>query len=493
MEESISVIVINFNGKEFIADCLDSVLASKYENLEVIVIDNASTDKSFEYLVKRYGKRIRFFRSDTQLFFTGGCNFGAAKAKNDRLVFLNSDTVVDKGWLRELNKATKGKKGIISQPKVINFFDKRLIDNFGGSYSFLSLGHCRGKNQVDGNEFQKITKVDYAVGTVFSINREFFKELGGLDEWFRYHYEDVDLCLRARKRGAICLVVSKSIVYHKGSLTVKKNVENKELLIHIRKNRLMTVYKNTNGFEGIIKLNVALFVNLLTSISNTDIGRISTLMFADRMMQSIINEGRVSEIRRYSQKMTPCVLDVGTGDGNFLHVLRGRGIRADGFDVNPRCTELFVTTSTVEKFQTRIKYDVVSFSHVLEHLQKPEKVVLKMMDCLKKDGLMMVEVPVVGNLSEKWLGRGYLAYHDKTHINLWDKQNWEKLIEKCDLNIVGIGNTFWILPFEFLRSSFKISFMRGILGFLIFLPIKILTFLGINNEVVRYYCVRNRK
>jgi len=94
----VSVIVVNFNGKEFIGECLDSVLKSDYPNFEIVLIDNASTDSSYQYLKKNYGKKkkIKIIRSNKQLYFTGGSNLGAKNARGEKLIFLNSDTVVDK-------------------------------------------------------------------------------------------------------------------------------------------------------------------------------------------------------------------------------------------------------------------------------------------------------------------------------------------------------------------------------------------------------------
>ncbi|MCG2691742.1 glycosyltransferase family 2 protein [Microgenomates group bacterium] len=109
----VSIIIVNYNGKSYLTDCLASVLKSDFKDFEVIVVDNASTDGS----VKGLNRRIRLIKSKTNLFFTGGCNLGAKKAKGEWLVFLNPDTVVEPNWLGELVKEAKEKK-LTLQPKI---------------------------------------------------------------------------------------------------------------------------------------------------------------------------------------------------------------------------------------------------------------------------------------------------------------------------------------------------------------------------------------
>lgn len=258
----VSVVITNYNGEKFIKECVDSVLNSDYPHFEVVIVENASTDGSCELLEKNYGnnERVKIVKSDKQLYFTGGCNLGAKKSGGEKLVFLNSDTTVDKSWLTELVTFAEEHKKYLIQPKILSYWQKDTIDNAGGNYNFFGFGSGRGRGENDKGQFDKNTQTDFANGTCFMVDKKFFEELGGFDKWYKYYYEDVDLNLRAKKRGGESWYCYKSIIYHKGSLTFKGNVRNETLLFNIRKNRLRTVTKNFGGLERFIRVSGLLLI-----------------------------------------------------------------------------------------------------------------------------------------------------------------------------------------------------------------------------------------
>lgn len=266
----VSVIIVNYNGKEFLGECLDSVLESRYPNFEIVVVDNASSDGSFEYLKTAYANnpKIGMVRSDQQLFFTGGCNLGAKEAKGDKIIFLNNDTTVDRNWISELIKLNQGHKKRIIQPKVLKYSKREIIDTAGGIYSFFGIGRSRGNGEKDTGQYNRDERVDYASGTCFMVDKKFFEELGGLDEWYKYHYEDVDLNLRARKFGGESWYCYKSIIYHKGSLTFKDNVRSETLLFNIRKNRLRTATKNFSGLESFVRVSGLFLIYIFLALQD---------------------------------------------------------------------------------------------------------------------------------------------------------------------------------------------------------------------------------
>mgnify|MGYP000259334559 CR=1 FL=1 len=253
-EPLISIIIPSFNSVNFIQETLDSVLKTSYEPFEVILVDNASSDGSQEFLTKkyRYVPNLRIMKLKRNVFFTGACNRGANIAKGGKLVFLNSDCVVSKSWLRELVHCSLSKPKAVIQPKILRFNDKKIVDNIGGKYSIFGLGKGIG-NGVKGEAFKTNLKLDYANGTCFLIDSFLFRKIGRFDEWFKFHYEDVDLCLRAKKIGISSYLCHKSEIFHKVSLTFKSNISQEMLILNIRKNRLMVIHKNFNGVEKIIR------------------------------------------------------------------------------------------------------------------------------------------------------------------------------------------------------------------------------------------------
>lgn len=263
-EPSIGVVIVNYNGVSFISKCIDSVLSSNYLDFEVVLVDNASTDGSWKLVNQKYNKhhKVKLIRSKRQLYFTGGYNLGCARSTKDRLVLLNSDTVVDKNWLHEMVLTAKNDSNTIVQPKVLKYSNKQIIDNVGGNYNLWGLGNCQGRGEIDIGQYDRDRLIDYSVGTVFLIDKGFFLELGGLDEWYKYYYEDVDLCLRAKKYGGRCIYSHKAMVSHIGSLTSRKYLQDDELLFHVRKNRMETILKNFSGCRRIARLSTLMLMNL---------------------------------------------------------------------------------------------------------------------------------------------------------------------------------------------------------------------------------------
>ncbi|MCX6816280.1 MAG: glycosyltransferase family 2 protein [Candidatus Beckwithbacteria bacterium] len=251
----ISVIVVNFNGKNYIADCLDSVLKTDFNDFEIVVVENGSNDGSWQLLNKKYKKirLVKLIKSSENLFFTGGGNLGAKKAKGEWLVFLNADTVADKNWLKEMVKLVKHKRLI--QPKI-KIYQTNKIDCVWGDYLWPGWGRAHGRGETDKGQYEVNRQADYANGTCLMIEKKFFLELGGFDENFKFFYEDVDLNLRARKQGGQAWYGAKAMIWHKGSLSFKQNVASETVQYYYHRNRKLTVMKNFKGIDRRIRLAV---------------------------------------------------------------------------------------------------------------------------------------------------------------------------------------------------------------------------------------------
>lgn len=249
----VSVVIVNFNGREYIKDCINSVLKSDFKDFEIVVVENGSTDDSWQLLNREYknNQRVRLVKSKENLFFTGGCNLGAEKAKGEWLVFLNADTVVEKNWLAELVKAAGNNRKLTLQPKI-KIYSTDKIDCVIGKYLWPGFGVAIGRNKQD--NYQGIIKGDYANGTCLMVNRKWFFHLGGFDERFRFFYEDVDLQLRAKRQGGQAIGVMSAVIYHKGSLSFKQNVSSKTVRFYYQRNRRLTVMKNFTSINRWLRL-----------------------------------------------------------------------------------------------------------------------------------------------------------------------------------------------------------------------------------------------
>lgn len=459
----VSVIIVNFNGKNYLTDCLDSVLKSDFKDFEVIVVDNASIDGSARDL----DKRVRLIKSKTNLFFTGGCNLGARKAKGEWLVFLNPDTVVEPDWLGELVKKAKEKK-LTLQPKI-RIYGTDKIDCVIGKYFWPGFGVAVGRGKPD--NYQGIIKGDYANGTCLMINRNWFFELGGFDENFKFFYEDVDLQLRAKKRGGRAIGVMSAVIWHKGSLSFKQNVAADTVRYYYRRNRIITAIKNFKGIDRLVRCFGLMVMNTK-----------AILGVGDWLMGKWFVQQRLSELIKVMSKKRFSLLDLGCGKGELVDAALEKEIKAKGIDKQ--------RGGLIEKFETGERYDVISMYHVLEHVSQPGKVLKRVKKWLKPKGVLVVEVPLVGNLSERWLKKDYLAYWDKSHRYFFTKKELRRLLDKTGWRVIKKGQVWQQVFFHVITAKFKSGVWQSLMGLVLWLPLKLLAVVGLNEEMVRYYCVK---
>jgi GT2 family glycosyltransferase len=257
----ISVILVTYNGRNIMTDTIESVLDSKYGDLELVIVENGSDDGSLEYLRKKYGrnKRVKLVVLDHNQGMVGGWMAGVKKAKGEKLLFLTNDVVLDSDcidWMLKL--AGKDSRWLV-QPKVL-FADGNTIDNVGGEYR-LGVGRVRGRGQLDRGQYQQDRQLDFAASAVYLIDANFYHQLGGYDAWFKYYYEDVDLGLRARSHGGWIWYCHQAVAYHQGEMTVKRVARPAEVSYHVRKNMVWTVINNFTGVELVVRLmGIELFI-----------------------------------------------------------------------------------------------------------------------------------------------------------------------------------------------------------------------------------------
>lgn len=259
-----SVVILNYNGRGYLASCVRSVLMSDYPAIEVIVVDNASTDGSVETLRDEFGgdARLTLIRNTSNLFFAGGNNAGMRAAKGDYIVVLNNDTEVEKDWLKHLAAAMQSPAVGACQPKMMFYDQPTLIDNVGGLIDRFGYTHGKASCQEDRGQYDASDEIFFAGGAALAVKKSVLDEVGLFDEDFALHWEDVDLCWRIRLRGYSVRSVPLARVYHKISLTFKQLGEQKNILAsyHIRKNRIAGLIKNYGWYNLARSLPVLLFV-----------------------------------------------------------------------------------------------------------------------------------------------------------------------------------------------------------------------------------------
>ncbi|MBT7483432.1 methyltransferase domain-containing protein [Candidatus Peregrinibacteria bacterium] len=392
---------------------------------------------------------------------------------------MNSDTVVQKSWLKELWGQAEGNKKLMLQPKILTYKSSK-IDCVAGKYLWPGFGVAVGRGQEDRGQFGEIIRGEYANGTCLMVNKEWFFDLGGFDEWYKYFYEDVDLQLRAKRLGGSAVGVMKSVIEHKGSLSFNQNVASDEVVFYYRRNRLVTVLKNFSGGERWLRWGLLVGVSLVSGRLKMSVK--AMLMSLDWLMGEVFVRMRLREARQVVKKKSIQWLDLGCGDGKLVKMANEWGIKAMGIDEKKG--------EKIEAYEANRKYEVISMYHVLEHIKDPVKQLKRIKKWLKPGGVLVLEVPLTGNLSEKWLKKDYLAYWDKTHVNFWTKDEFLKVINKAGYKVIRKGLVWHQVFFHNITAKLGRGVGQVFVGVLLWPWLKLLSIFGFNDEMMRVYLIK---
>ncbi len=238
-----SVVILAWNGMEYLESCLDAVLAQDYLEFEVIVVDNGSTDGSPDLVAQRY-PQVDLIRNEDNLGFSAGNNVGLLRSSGNILVLLNQDTVVQPGWLAALVAALdRHPDAGVAGCKVLGP-DGRTLQHAGGSIERpLILGQHYGHGELDEGQFDEPRQVEYVTGAAMALKRKLLSRIGNLDEGFYPGYfEDVDFCLRAQAAGYSVWYEPQAVVHHHESTSMRRDSLTGHYYYH--RNRMRFVLKH---------------------------------------------------------------------------------------------------------------------------------------------------------------------------------------------------------------------------------------------------------
>jgi hypothetical protein len=190
------------------------VLATDYDHLRVVVIDNGSTDGSSEFLTARYPK-VKVIKQRRNNGFALAYNMAIESVGTEYFALLNNDVSVDPTWLKTLVSHVEGEKVAALTPKMLFFHDRRRINAAGGSCDFYGTGWNRGNNEVDMGQYDLLEETFYGNGAALLVSRKAWQDVGVFDERYFMYGEDLDWCWRARLKGYKILYVPTSKVYHR--------------------------------------------------------------------------------------------------------------------------------------------------------------------------------------------------------------------------------------------------------------------------------------
>lgn len=221
MNPTVSIIILNYNGKRFIQRCLESVLADSYQPREVILVDNASADDSMR-LAEPFRDHIQIILNPKNYGFPKGCNQGIKQAKGEIIVLLNIDTEVTPGWLDALVQPILRDEKVAMTASKLLFPDRKTIQFAGGCIHPNGLTSHDGYGVPDAGQFDEPKECAYVTGASVAIRRSALDAVGGMDEGFTLYYEDVDLCVRMHQAGFNVMVEPASLVYHYETFGTRK-------------------------------------------------------------------------------------------------------------------------------------------------------------------------------------------------------------------------------------------------------------------------------
>ena len=249
--KDIAVVILNWNGKTLLETFLPSVI--KYSNDAIIyVADNASTDTSVAF-VEEHFPTVKLIRNSENGGYAKGYNDALKHIDEPLLCLLNSDIEVTENWLQPIvSEFNTDKNTAIIQPKLLDYKNKSHFEYAGAAGGFIDkfgYPYCRGRifNTIeeDKGQYNDTAPIFWASGACLFIRNSVFKELGGFDESYFAHMEEIDLCWRAFNKNYKTKYVGASVVYHVGGATLS-NTSSKKTYLNFR-NSLFTLVKNTDS------------------------------------------------------------------------------------------------------------------------------------------------------------------------------------------------------------------------------------------------------
>ncbi len=259
--KKVSAIIVNWNGKNETADCIESLLKQDCSDLEIIVSDNGSTDGSNEFIQANFSS-VKLLENGKNLGFGAAVNRGLAAASGDYLIFLNNDLVLDSTCIRELTELLESDDRIgAAVPKILYHEQPGTLNSFGVLIHYTGIA-C--PNRIDQQDRPDLALTETACGGIFMFPRNVYDAVGGFDEDLFLYHEDHDLSWRVRLLGWKIVATPNAVCYHhyKFNKGIKKFYSSE-------KNRLHILLKNMQWktffliFPGLVVVEMAQWAHAL--------------------------------------------------------------------------------------------------------------------------------------------------------------------------------------------------------------------------------------
>ena len=283
----ISILIVNFNGLEFLKTCFDSLRNCSYPNLEIIFIDNCSTDNSIEFVKQEYPE-VKIIQNEENYMFARGNNEGIKVANGKYICLLNNDVEVDPGFIEPVIETFEDHHEIgACQPKLLEIQNRQHLEYTGAcggyidwfGYTFLR-GRIMNETEPDTGQYDEALPLFWASGACLFLSKEALEDCGMLDEDFQLHMEEIDLCWRLRLTGWQIYSIPESRIWHHGGGTLDHN--NPAKIYYNFRNNIFMLVKNLSVFNLITRLPLRFLLDTIAFLR-------SLILFQNSMAAAIIN------------------------------------------------------------------------------------------------------------------------------------------------------------------------------------------------------------
>lgn len=247
----VAVVILNWNGRDLLKKFLPSVIQNSH-NASIYVADNASTDDSI-MILKTTFPEVKIIENPVNAGYAGGYNLALRSVPEEIQILLNSDVEVTKDWLGPIVEVFEREPRTAAvQPKILDYYNRKNFEYAGAAGGFIdkyAYPYCRGRIfqrlEEDHAQYNDDCDIFWASGACLAIQKKAFDEVGGFDEDFFAHQEEIDLCWRFHKKAYKVKFAAKSRVYHVGGATLQ-NMNPKKTFFNFR-NSLFLILKNIDG------------------------------------------------------------------------------------------------------------------------------------------------------------------------------------------------------------------------------------------------------
>ena len=237
-----SAIVLNYNGRGFVEESVRSLLEQDLPGLEVLVVDNGSTDGSADEIERTFAGRVRILRSPRNLGFGAGNNLGLREAQGRHFILLNNDAVAAPSFARELVAAAEADAAVgMVAARVLDYARRNVLDTVGHLLYPDGLNRGRGRLEEDRGQYDACRTTLFPSGAAALYTRRMLDDIGLFDESFFLYGDDAELGLRGRVAGWGCALAPRAIAYHHYSRSA--GAYSRLKAFYVERNRVLVLFR----------------------------------------------------------------------------------------------------------------------------------------------------------------------------------------------------------------------------------------------------------